>query len=167
MRNPNCNKLTYSMMDFKNSSHSKHKAAVNTFTSMLLPIIGSLHWTDTMRVLANEPFVIVICPSHEAGKVSKGLISVALNVCKTYNMGNYNQILVRGKTIVSAKNGGVRSEQVHMKSIKTINPHLIRDQVVFVLDDVTTTGCTLKACSLLLKSCGARHVEPIALLKTA
>ncbi|EAN6097978.1 TPA: phosphoribosyltransferase [Salmonella enterica subsp. enterica serovar Typhimurium] len=43
----------------------------------------------------------------------------------------------------------------------------VKNKVILLIDDVTTTGGSMIACVNLLKSKGARTVLPLALLETA
>jgi predicted amidophosphoribosyltransferase len=60
---------------------------------------------------------------------------------------------------------GERNITKHLNSIEVINQHLIKGQIVILLDDVCTSGNTLAACTQLLMEAGAAEVKQHALLR--
>ncbi|MDO4330354.1 MAG: phosphoribosyltransferase [Lachnospiraceae bacterium] len=73
--------------------------------------------------------------------------------------------LSREKSIEKLAMGGARGKEVHMQSIRTMQDVEIVDDIVLLMDDVTTTGNSLYACKELLKQRGAGSVEMFALGK--
>lgn len=61
--------------------------------------------------------------------------------------------------------GGARDIQVHMQSITTLKDIDITEDIVLLMDDVTTTGNSLYACKEILEKHGAGKVEMFALGK--
>ncbi len=59
-----------------------------------------------------------------------------------------------------------RTKKRHKDSIKIYNQSIIKDQKIILLDDVLTTGNTVKACQELLLEAGAKEVKVIVLGKT-
>ncbi len=55
---------------------------------------------------------------------------------------------------------------MHLNSIRVERAEEIRGRRVLVLDDVMTTGDTLRSCRQLLLEAGARGVTCLALTKT-
>jgi len=49
----------------------------------------------------------------------------------------------------------------------TANEKLVRDRHILLVDDVTTTGATLAACTLVLLDAGAKRVEGLTACRTA
>jgi ComF family protein len=47
-----------------------------------------------------------------------------------------------------------------------LQPWLVRDACLVLVDDVSTTGATLDACARVLKACGAREVRAITVART-
>lgn len=77
-----------------------------------------------------------------------------------------SKVLIRKKTVESAHNGGNRDINIHLESIGVTNNNIIKNKVVWLIDDVVTTGNSYEACSTLLRSNGAAKVYFIALGKT-
>lgn len=110
--------------------------------------------------------VITYVPSHDANKISmSGIARVAQKVATIYNC-NFVICLNRVNTITRLSHGGNRSLGVHFNSLQVINQHLIARQKVLLLDDVTTTGNSFKACKMLLEQAGALDVYCLAMGKT-
>lgn len=81
--------------------------------------------------------------------------------------GRKNKVyfLRRNKSIDKLATGGNRSMETHMKSISTVLDMDIENDIVLLMDDVTTTGNSLYACKEILLQNGAREVEMFALGK--
>ena len=81
--------------------------------------------------------------------------------------GRKNKVyfLRRNKSIDKLATGGNRSMETHMKSISTVLDMDIDNDIVLLMDDVTTTGNSLYACKEISLQNGAREVEMFALGK--
>jgi hypothetical protein len=77
-----------------------------------------------------------------------------------------SKILERFKSVLPAHSGGDRSVNIHLNSIKVNHPELILNKDVWVLDDVITTGNSMKACEALLRKSGAKNVYWFSMGKT-
>ena len=73
--------------------------------------------------------------------------------------------LTRERSIAKLAAGGDRSKQIHMETIGTLSDMSIEDEIVLLMDDVTTTGNSLYACKDILVNSGAKEVEMFALGK--
>jgi predicted amidophosphoribosyltransferase len=74
--------------------------------------------------------------------------------------------LVRHTKIQKLSEGGCRRPEMHLRSIRVEQADLIRGRDVILIDDVTTTGNSFKACRQLLLDAGAASVHCVALSKT-
>jgi predicted amidophosphoribosyltransferase len=75
--------------------------------------------------------------------------------------------LTRVKSITPQhRTPGLRSEQIHLDTIKVYNPEAVAGRNVVVLDDIVTSGASLRAVSQLLRAAGATMVVCIALGRT-
>ncbi len=168
-RNPNCDVLTFKMMDLKNPNHSNHKAAVDFFANLWINKLKSLMLADR-RYLVNIPFNIAIIPQHETDMISPGLLSIAKSATdKLKYLPSPPPILLRRKYDVPSahKSSGGRSIMTHMDSIEVLRDNLIVGAPTVLLDDVKTTGVSMAACRQLLEQAGSGLVVPMPILETA
>jgi hypothetical protein len=84
-----------------------------------------------------------------------------------YLISNGTDVLVRTKTVTPKHLGGIRGDiNYEMESLYVQDADLIRGKEVLLLDDVTTSGASLKAGKELLLRAGAKLVVPFALGET-
>lgn len=115
-----------------------------------------------------EDFAISVVPSHDAQKTDSPLKDLAKLLVKADSTRiDAADCLVRHTTIGKLAHGGERSVQVHLDSIRVVDSFIIEDKQVLVLDDVQTTGNSLRACVYLMKKAGARIVKALSIAKTA
>ena len=55
---------------------------------------------------------------------------------------------------------------IHFKTIRVNSSHIFKDRTVLLLDDVTTTGNSMHACSQLLMQNGASKLFKLSIWKT-
>ena len=75
--------------------------------------------------------------------------------------------LVRKYTVTKKHEGGSRNLIEEIQSLKVQNNDIIKDKVVIVLDDITTSGVSMDASIKLFKEAGARKVYGLAIAKTS
>ena len=63
----------------------------------------------------------------------------------------------------------IQNKKERMENIKDAfhvpNPALVKDKTVFLVDDIATTGSTIKECARVLKRAGAKHVFAIVIAR--
>ncbi|UOQ43390.1 hypothetical protein MUN89_15890 [Halobacillus salinarum] len=104
-------------------------------------------------------------PSSNSENKNSGIRKLVQKLASN-NRVDATNCLDRHQTIQKAALGGPRNEQVHYNSIKVVNHKLIINKEVLLIDDITTTGTSLRACKNLLLQAGARQVFTLALGKT-
>jgi hypothetical protein len=109
---------------------------------------------------------LVTVPSHDPQKSVNGIRDLAQRICTDDPRIDATEVLVRQKPVEKLARGGNRGEDNHLKSIVVRSPHLIRGRLVLLLDDVVSTGGSLRACKKMLLAAGARAVHCAALGKT-
>ncbi|HEY9609310.1 phosphoribosyltransferase [Allocoleopsis sp.] len=109
---------------------------------------------------------IVVVPPHPSGKDNSGIRILAQRLVDKMKLIDATSCLIRHKTIDKLSTGGSRSLETHLQSIKVVNQEFIKGQKLLMLDDVSTTGNSLKACQKLLESAGAKSVKCFVLGKT-
>jgi hypothetical protein len=128
-------------------------AAVATFKAQIEPELP-------------DGIAIAVVPGHDPAKPGKGLKALAAELAKSNRRIDASGVLVRTEKIVKLAHGGDRSEEVHTKSIKVANAGLIKGKDVLLLDDVTKTGNSMRACQKILLNAGAKRVECATIGKT-
>jgi len=99
------------------------------------------------------------------GNVDTGIRRLAKKLA-AHGRVDMTDALMRTKDIEKLAHGGGRGRGVHLDSI-AVNPHVpVADEVVLVVDDVTTSGGSLYACRELLLKSGAKRVALLALGQT-
>jgi predicted amidophosphoribosyltransferase len=155
-QNPRFDAYSRRVLDLKDREPTpRQAAAIEYFVEEIAKYIGST-------------FAVVAVPSHKPGVTDSGVIQLAQTLARTYeNITDATGCLIRTEEIDKLSTGGVRSIEVHLNSMGVRHAHLIRNRDVLVLDDVSTSGNSLKASELLLKNAGVRSVTLMAVGRTA
>ena len=74
--------------------------------------------------------------------------------------------LLRTATVPKKTHGGARDVVVDLRSIAVTDPSALRDKIVVILDDVSTSGGTLYAARRLVERADARKVAAVAVGRT-
>jgi len=125
---------------------SKNKTAIQIASKILNNYLSS-------QELKN--YVIAVMPSHTSGNYGC-LSEIAQNLCLPY----LKNALIRVKTIEKLQNGGDRRGSVHLK---TIEPFKVSNKKIILIDDITTSGNSLKIGESLLYKAGALSVIPVSI----
>lgn len=167
-KNPKINQITQHILNLKHDRdaggrHPGHPArfdqAVECFSRRLKAALDLLR-SDQIPDLA------VIVPSSKKGISSSGLQNVLMSACKPHNVRCDCECLVRTKTVEKKASGGCRSMAVHFDSIEVSRGSVMPGERVLLVDDVSTTGNSLRACRELLLNAGAKDVIMLALART-
>lgn len=110
---------------------------------------------------------IVIVPSHNPLTSNSGIEFLATKIARNKNWIDATQCLARTHEIEKLSYGGDRSIEIHLNSITVEQIPLIREKKIILIDDVTTSGNSLKASKLKLEQAGVKEVYMCALGKTA
>ena len=74
--------------------------------------------------------------------------------------------LRRTEEVPKSAHTGIRNQARHEQTIEVTNPEHVVDKVVYVIDDIETTGATLRACRKRMMDAGAAQVKLLAVGKT-
>ena len=128
------------------------------------------------RQLEESGFIICCVPGHKSSDVTQaargletypnGIVKVAKKLCKSSRRIDGISVLQRYRSIMKKSQGGSRSIDVDLKSIRVVDKNKVNNKAVLLIDDVTTTGNSLDACCQLLINSGAYCVQPLAIAKT-
>jgi len=136
--------------------YRKEPDAIQYFLSKLDPILPH-----------GNPITIV--PSADPDNRSSGLTDLVGELAKNDRI-DATSCLVRHKKIPPSALAGNYKERTnearHYDSIRVEHEDVIKGKAVLLIDDITTTGTTLKACRKLLLNSGASEVVCIVLGRT-
>lgn len=116
--------------------------------------------------LANDFDCILVVPPHYSSNNNSGIKILSQKIANKHKLIDGTSCLIRHKPIDRLATGGNRSLEMHLQSIKLVNQPIIQGKKLLLLDDISTTGNSLKACKELLKSSGATTVKCFVLGKT-
>lgn len=128
------------------------KTAVRNFFNKLDPLLG-------------KGFAVAIVPPSKSGPNRSGMPALAQRLAANGRI-DASQCLVRHTDIPAQHEGGRRSVELHLATIRVEQVELIRGKKVLLLDDVGTTGTSMRACEKLLLDAGAVAVKGAALGET-
>lgn len=121
------------------------------------------HFKDIIEPELLTGVAIATVPSHDPAKTTGGLKSLGTALASGGARIDATSCLVRTVKIAKLAHGGDRSKEVHLNSIVVEHTHLVKGKDVLLLDDVTTSGHSLEACTELLLKAGARSVQRAAI----
>ncbi len=148
--NPNFDEFSRLILDVKD----QRKKGINYFTNRLRSILS-----DT------EEYVICVIPTHAVGTAPSGVRTIAKQLCSHPVIDGTN-VISRAFEMPKKTVGGSRDIQLEIKSLAVMNESIVRGRQALLLDDVTTTGTSLKAGKYLIEQAGAEIVALLALART-
>lgn len=152
--------------------HRGTNPSFDTFSSKILEVkdkktSGYTYFENQiLNMLSTDKFAVCTTPSSRVGPANNGITELAKLIATKANKKDATSCLYRHTEVPSAHLGGERNIEIHLKSIKVLNQHLIKGEFVLLMDDVTTSGSSLLACKQLLIEAGAKNVQCLALGKT-
>lgn len=126
---------------------------------------------DNMMFENQKQILLIPIPSFKSKRFKKGYNQTELicKMIKKYDRENIleyrDNVLVRTReTIPQTKIKTKKERERNPKnSFAVIGPENIQGKIVALIDDVMTTGSTLKEASFVLKEAGAREVKPFVI----
>ena len=121
------------------------------------------------KIRAKHPgkeIVFGFAPSHSPSS-SESFMITELDVnslCQDQNFSVHPKLLKRFVEVPKQATGGYRSVDTHLDSIEVTKD--LAGKIVYIMDDVCTSGCTLTACRQLVKERGATQVYTLAIGQT-
>ena len=118
------------------------------------------------KVLDNPDIVTAMAPGHLPGPPQNFLVDTVGKVIRSKRMEDGRELLIRTREVPKAAYGGPRDQSLHEETIEVKDPSKVKDKVVYIIDDIWTTGSTLRACASLMRKAGASDVKLLAVGKT-
>ena len=112
-----------------------------------------------------KDIVIAIAPGHSPKSPENFLHEIVGDLIGG-NIKDGRDLLKRTTKVSKAAHGGPRDQSLHEETIKVTDRSKVKDKVVYIIDDVWTTGSTLRACASLMRKAGASGVKLLAVGKT-
>jgi hypothetical protein len=141
-------------LDPQSGEYYYYKKAINYFTNQLRSILS-----DT------EEYVICVIPTHAVGTAPSGIRTIAKRLCSPPIIDG-TDVLSRAFEIPKKAIGGNRDLQKEIESLIVSDENIIRDRQVLLMDDITTTGTSLKAGKYRMERAGVALIALLALAKT-
>ncbi|MBB6175199.1 HAD superfamily hydrolase (TIGR01549 family) [Anoxybacillus tengchongensis] len=123
------------------------------------------YFCERISPLISDDIVICCFPSSDHRNILTGIREIAQFVAQEKGIDG-TDCLVRWKSREKSSYGGERNIQSHVQTMKVFKREKIVGKHVLLLDDVTTSGSSLRAGEQLLLESGALYVTKLALGKT-
>jgi hypothetical protein len=114
------------------------------------------------RFLIDEDIVITTVPPRNSTSPFSGIRDLAKQLVNSYS--NFADGVFCLERFQNSDDS--RTLDNHLRTIKVNNPSVIKDKKVILIDDVLTTGISVKVCKRLLIESGAKEVKITVLGKT-
>ena len=123
--------------------------------------------TVVHRFLEAGISICVVPPHHKERVNESGIAHVARVIARWCGRKDCVDLLYRTRTIEQLSGGGRRGKMIHYDSIAVNRNICVNGESVLLLDDVTTTGSSLRACrNIIMNDTGAERCAMLALART-
>lgn len=140
-------------LDVNSGEYYHHNKALDHFTKILNSILSN-----------TEEFMICVIPRHVKGTAPSGIRTIAERLCSSPRIDGTG-ILSRTYDIPEKSKKGTRNLPGEINSLTVTDEAMVKECQILLIDDLTTTGTSLKAGNILLKQAGAKAVTLLALGK--
>jgi hypothetical protein len=147
-RNPKFDADSRRILDLKDGEDG----AIQHYHKLLLPLI-------------HRGVALVALPSHDPQKATSGIRKLVAGLAETGHFEDHHRSLLRIQKIAKLAAGGERGFQIQFDSMRVKLPKDV-PQRILILDDVVTTGSSLKAARQHCLDAGATRVHCLALART-
>ena len=98
--------------------------------------------------------------------LGQGLVLLLSKLSREVPCVSYTDLICRTVNTKKRSFGGDRSFDLNLDTMKVINPEKCKDKDVVVVDDIVTSGNTLRACAELLWRAKAASVSCLTMGRT-
>lgn len=118
--------------------------------------------------MKNLKVAVTVMPSHLRGMYGESLLKVAKYLARDFGFVDSSKLIQRTVDKIKSTEGGARDEEAHLVTLGLSYPIDNSVDVYIILDDITTTGSSLRAAKRLLISNGVNpnNIIKIAVAKT-
>jgi len=142
-------------------NYDKHSGLILDLKDNREPAIA--HFVDILDKAITPRITLSFVPSHDATKKTSGIRLLVVKLAAKNGRQDATDCIIRTKTIPKLSQGGNRNEAVQLDSLKITETEKVFGKTILIIDDVTTTGNSLKACKKLFIEAGAARVRSLAL----
>lgn len=153
--------IPYSRRDEFQDSFSKDILKLKNINQSII-----YYFARELDCVVPDDVCLCMVPSSNPENTRTGITKIIEILATKKNRSNGAECLTRITPITPLKYGGNRNMQVHLDSIICTHQYKIKNKYVVLLDDVCTTGNSLRACAKILEINGAKAVMCIAVAKT-
>lgn len=117
------------------------------------------YFTNILKTIVIKDCVVCRIPRSESGSHENHICTIARNLSRAKEyITDGTHCLNRFKTIQTAHISGIHSKEDHLRSLRVINPEIVKGKDILLLDDVITFGASMSACFELLEKVGAKSI---------
>lgn len=113
--------------------------------------------------------LLIPVPLHRKKMIFRGFNQaelIAWELAKEFGLILENNVLIKTKNTVSQTDLKEEKRKINVKdAFEVINKKEIKGKIIFLIDDVVTTGTTLNEAAKVLKEAGAKEVWGLAVVK--
>ncbi len=171
----NNDSLSFHYMDFHpyhDGNNPSHTQGSDSQTLNYLIIPGYLNDTKKdlskristwlqKEIFTDQDIVVAIAPGHSPLSQSNFLHELIGELTKG-NVKDGRDILVRTRAVPMLS----RDQSLHEETIEVTDPSQVKGKVVYIIDEIWTTGAVLQACANQVRKAGASDVKLVAVGKT-
>jgi hypothetical protein len=157
--NPLVDSDSRKIMDIKNPRCRGYEEAIVDLGRRF--VSGTFKYFDE-----GDAFQVAIVPSSSAGLHSAAVERIMEYASEHFDVRFDPCFLVRISSITPVHSGGDRSIENHLNTIE-VQADVDQELPMLILDDVTTSGNSFRACEILMREAGVSNVFMIAMGMTA
>lgn len=120
-------------------------------------------FAEKLDAVLAENIALAVVPSHDPFLDDPPVRQLARLLCEDRQRTDATGCLARTQKIQRIVFGGPSYRTLHRDTIEVRQIELLRGRTVLLLDDITRSGASLRACGELLKDAGASEVQCLAL----